>query len=70
MRKLAERLGDDEEKWVIGGLLHDLDYDTVKDDMTKHGIVAGEILGERLPLDCSYAIKSRSQNWLQTQKQA
>ena len=58
MRKLAERLGEDEKKWEIVGLLHDLDYDTVRDDMTKHGIVTSEILREKLPQDCLYAIKS------------
>ena len=37
MRKLAKRLGEDEEGWEIVGLLHDLDCDLVKEDMTKHG---------------------------------
>ena len=58
MRELAERLGEDEGKWEIVGLLHDLDYDRVRDDMTKHGMVTIEILRERLPQDCLYAIKS------------
>jgi len=58
MRKLAERLGEDEEKWEIVGLLHDLDYDLVRDDASKHGMVTSEILRERLPPDCLSAIKS------------
>jgi len=58
MRKLAERLGEDERKWEIVGLLHDLDYDIVRDDMTKHGIVTSEILRNKLPQDCLYAIRS------------
>jgi len=58
MRRLARGLGEDEEKWEIVGLLHDLDYDRVKDNMTKHGIVTSETLRGRLSEDCLYAIKS------------
>jgi putative nucleotidyltransferase with HDIG domain len=58
MRKLAKKLGEDEEKWEIVGLLHDLDYDRVKDDMTEHGIVTSETLRGKLSEDCLYAIKS------------
>ena len=48
MRKLAERLGEDEKKWEIVDLLHDLDYDLVEDDMSRHGIIASEILKGKL----------------------
>jgi putative nucleotidyltransferase with HDIG domain len=58
MRKLAQRLGEDEERWEIVGLLHDLDYDMVQEDMTKHGVVAGEILAKKLNSESLYAIKS------------
>ena len=58
MGKMAERLGEDREKWEIVGLLHDLDYDQVKNDMSRHGIVASEILNGKLPKDCLYAIRS------------
>lgn len=34
------------------------DYDQVKDDMSKHGIVTSEILEGKLSEDCLYAIKS------------
>jgi len=59
MRRLAEMFGEDEERWEIVGLLHDLDYDQVKDeDMTKHGIVAAEALKRKLTEDQLYAIRS------------
>jgi len=56
--KLAERLGENKTKWEIVGLLHDLDYDQVRDNMKRHGVVASEVLRDKLPGDCLYAIKS------------
>jgi len=58
MRKIAQRLGEDERCWEIVGLLHDLDYDLVKEDMTKNGVVASEMLAHKLPSASLYAIKS------------
>ena len=57
MRRLAERLGENAEEWEIVGLLHDLDYDHIRNDMSRHGIVASEILKGKLPETCLYAIK-------------
>ena len=47
LRGLARRLGEDEEKWGLAGLLHDVDYDQTKDDTSKHGHVGAEILTQR-----------------------
>lgn len=44
---LARRLGEDEEKWGLAGLLHDVDYDQTKDDTARHGIAGAEILTQR-----------------------
>jgi putative nucleotidyltransferase with HDIG domain len=47
LRGLARRLGEDEEKWGLAGLLHDVDYDQTKDDTSKHGQVGAEILTKK-----------------------
>ena len=46
MRALARRLGEDEDKWGLAGLLHDLDYDLTKDDPASHGLKTAEWLKE------------------------
>jgi putative nucleotidyltransferase with HDIG domain len=47
MRALAKRLGRDEEKWGLAGLLHDLDVELVKGDMYIHGKETARILEEK-----------------------
>ncbi|MDH4330056.1 MAG: lysine--tRNA ligase [Candidatus Moranbacteria bacterium] len=44
MRGLAKHFGEDEEKWGIIGLLHDIDWDATKEDSKEHCIKAAEIL--------------------------
>lgn len=44
MRGLAFNFNEDEEKWGLAGLLHDIDYDKVKDDISKHSLLGAEIL--------------------------
>ncbi|HUJ89906.1 MAG TPA: HD domain-containing protein [Syntrophorhabdales bacterium] len=46
MRALAQRLGRDEERWGLAGLLHDIDIELVDRDFTLHGSKAGAILAE------------------------
>lgn len=45
MRALAKRLGRDEEKWAMAGLLHDLDVEKV--DAKTHGLETVKILAEK-----------------------
>ena len=47
MRALARKLGRDEEKWGIAGLLHDLDVEIVNADLAVHGLEAEKILKEK-----------------------
>ena len=44
MRELAEHFSEDPEVWGLTGLLHDIDYETTKDDPKQHSIVGAEIL--------------------------
>lgn len=37
MKALAGRLGEDQERWALAGLLHDLDYEETKDRPDLHG---------------------------------
>jgi len=46
MKGLARRLGRDEEKWGLAGLLHDLDVEKVNADMYTHGKETARILNE------------------------
>jgi putative nucleotidyltransferase with HDIG domain len=46
MRALARRLGEDEEKWAMAGLLHDIDIEVTDADLTRHGLEAQKILAE------------------------
>lgn len=46
MRAMAARLGQDEEKWGLAGLLHDLDVELVNADPTIHGLETARILAE------------------------
>ncbi len=46
MKELAKELGEDEKRWELLGLLHDIDYELVEGDMSKHGVVGAEILKE------------------------
>ncbi|MTI80495.1 MAG: HDIG domain-containing protein [Firmicutes bacterium] len=58
MVHLAKHFGEDEEKWALAGLLHDIDYDYTKDDPEKHSLMGAEMLEkEGLPEDVVYAVK-------------
>ncbi len=44
MREIAKELGEDHNRWEVIGILHDIDYEIVKGDMNRHGILGAEIL--------------------------
>ncbi len=44
LRALARRLGRDEERWGLAGLLHDIDIEVVGGDLSRHGLEAERIL--------------------------
>ncbi|APV44427.1 HDIG domain-containing protein [Dehalogenimonas formicexedens] len=43
MRALAEKFGQDVDEWGLAGLLHDIDLDDCKGDMSVHGRLSAEI---------------------------
>jgi putative nucleotidyltransferase with HDIG domain len=47
MTALARRLGRDEQKWGLAGLLHDLDIEMVGGDLAVHGLPAATLLREQ-----------------------
>lgn len=46
MRTLARYFNENEERWGLTGLLHDIDYEDTKDDPNQHSILGAEILEE------------------------
>ena len=44
MRGLASKLGHEEEKWGLAGLLHDLDVEVTNAEPTVHGTQTAELL--------------------------
>ncbi|MDW8011261.1 MAG: HDIG domain-containing protein [Sulfolobales archaeon] len=62
MKVLGRRLGEDENLWELVGLLHDVDYDYVGRDMSKHGLGALQILEGVLPHVALEAIASHNEH--------
>ncbi|MBN2407477.1 MAG: HD domain-containing protein [Elusimicrobia bacterium] len=61
MRRLAEHFGEDPQDWSIAGLVHDIDYDSTKDDFSKHGLESARILADRgLCMDVIDAVKAHA----------
>ena len=50
----------DKEKWGLVGLLHDADYSLTRNHPEKHTLVLEEKIGNKLPIDVMYAIKSHN----------
>jgi len=50
MKDLARHFNEDEDRWGLVGLLHDIDYEKTKDNPNQHSIVGAQML-EELGLD-------------------
>ncbi|MEM3411735.1 MAG: HDIG domain-containing protein [archaeon] len=61
MVNLAEFLKiPEKEEWYLIGLLHDLDFESTKDDPKKHGLITAEILKGKMSEDSINAIKNHN----------
>jgi predicted hydrolase (HD superfamily) len=56
MQAVAETLHENAQQWKLVGLIHDLDYDEVAGDFSRHGIIAAKKLEGSLPTECLHAI--------------
>ena len=58
MRALAHHFNEDEEKWGLTGLLQDIDYEKVKDNLSQHSLVGAKMLEDLgLEKDICQAVK-------------
>lgn len=58
MRVLARKFGEDEDRWGLSGLLHDLDWDETKSTPEIHGLKSYEYLkNEDIDEEMRHAIK-------------
>jgi putative nucleotidyltransferase with HDIG domain len=46
MRALARQFGEDEDRWALAGLFHDLDQDQTGEDLSRHAYLAAGWLRE------------------------
>jgi predicted hydrolase (HD superfamily) len=60
MKSLAKFLNEDEEKWELTGLLHDIDFGITEKNPEKHGVLAEEMLKGLVPEEIIKAIKSHN----------
>ncbi|MBC7195244.1 MAG: HDIG domain-containing protein [Caldisericia bacterium] len=61
MKGVAKFLGEDEERWELCGILHDIDYSETKDDPFKHSLIGGDYL-KTLGFDDEFVNAVKSHN--------
>ncbi|MCJ7425182.1 HDIG domain-containing protein [Candidatus Bathyarchaeota archaeon] len=60
MEKLADYYSEDKELWGRTGLLHDIDYELIQGDMTKHTLSVESILSDKVDNTLIRAIKAHN----------
>lgn len=60
MKGVANHFNEDQALWEAVGILHDIDYEEVGQDWTKHGAVSAEIVKGLLPEKGLHAIKAHN----------
>ena len=63
MEALSERFNEDQEKWTLAGLFHDIDYEETKNKPEEHGIKGAGYLEEfGVSADILHSIKVHAGN--------
>lgn len=44
MKELAKRFNENQERWALAGLLHDLDWELTKENPHQHSLISAQIL--------------------------
>lgn len=58
MKGLARHFGQDEDKWGLTGLLHDIDYEKTQNDPVRHSLVGARFLEDKgIDKDICQAVK-------------
>lgn len=63
MAAIAAKLAvseEEQENWLLAGLLHDLDYELTQNEFEKHALITAELLAGKLPAECLEAIKAHN----------
>ena len=60
MRNVAKHFGEDEDKWGLVGMLHDVDYEKTEATPEKHSLLAEEILKGIVSDELIRAIKTHN----------
>ncbi|MCS7115407.1 MAG: HDIG domain-containing protein [Nitrososphaerota archaeon] len=60
MRGVAKHFEEDDDKWGLVGLLHDIDYEETETTPEKHSLMAEEILKDAVPEELIRAIKAHN----------
>ncbi|MDD3487897.1 MAG: HDIG domain-containing protein [Candidatus Pacebacteria bacterium] len=62
MRELARYFQEDEKKWGLAGLLHDIDYEETKDNPKEHSLLGAQYLEEEnIDEEIIAAVKTHNQ---------
>ncbi len=71
MKELAKKFGENEEKWALTGLLHDLDLEKINNDMHKHALQTIEILKPyNLDQEITHAILSHNEEGINVKRES
>ena len=62
MKELARHFDENEEKWALTGLWHDIDYEETKNQPEKHSLVGAQFLKDKgIGEDITEAIKTHNE---------